>query len=79
MLNARKLRLTMKTLKLTLEVIAAWIIASLAMYLFSASFASFVEMRSMFDIAAWHSVARACLAICSVVSLSVFCGLAFKS
>jgi len=79
MLNARKLRLTMKTLKLTLEVVAAWIIASLAMYLFGASFASFVEMRSMFDVAAWGKYARLVLAWLSTASLAGFCYLAFKS
>lgn len=69
----------MKTLKLTLEVIAAWIIASLAMYLFAASFASFVEMRSMFDVTAWDSFARMLLAWASTASLVAFCYLAFKS
>jgi hypothetical protein len=69
----------MKTLKLTLEVIAAWIIASLAMYLFGASFASFVEMRNMFDVAEWDKYARLLLAWVSTASLATFCYLAFKS
>ena len=69
----------MKALKLTLEVIAAWILASLAMYLFGASFASFVEMRSMFDVTEWDDGSRFALAALSVSALSFFCRLAFKA